>query len=168
MLRASRLNSSVGLLSSGCYATSPTYEDSSTMNIIAVFVLGLFLGWLAEWALDWYYWRGHIRRLTEGNAGLREQIASLEAVKNPPRLSAKNVPLTNKDGSHNFQAIKGVGPVFAKRLKDAGVATFEQLSRLRANQLEEILGTLYKRFFSKQETILAQAREFAKQVAQMN
>ena len=35
-------------------------------------------------------------------------------------------------------------------------------------QLEEILGTLYKRFFSKQETILAQAREFAKQVAQKN
>jgi predicted flap endonuclease-1-like 5' DNA nuclease len=136
------------------------------MNVIAMFVLGLFLGWLAEWALDWYYWRGRIRRIAEVNAGLREQIASLEAVKNPARLSAKNVPLTNKDGSHNFQAIKGVGPVFAKRLKDAGILTFEQLSRLRTNQLEEILGTLYKRFFSKQETILAQAREFARQVAQ--
>ena len=136
------------------------------MNIIAMFVLGLLLGWLAEWALDWYYWRGHIRRIAEVNAGLRGQIASLEARKNPPRLSAKNVPLINRDGSHNFQAIKGVGPVFAKRLKDAGVVTFEQLSRLRANQLEEILGTLYKRFFARQETILAQAREFARQVAQ--
>ena len=136
------------------------------MNVIAMFVLGLLLGWLAEWALDWYYWRGRIGRVTRENTGLREQIASLQARKNPPRLSAKNLPLINKDGSHNLQAIKGVGPVFAKRLKDAGVVTFEQLSRLKPNQLEEILGTLYKRFFSKQETILAQAREFAKQAAQ--
>jgi len=136
------------------------------MNVIAIFVLGLLLGWLAEWALDWYYWRGRIRRIAEVNAGLREQIASLEARKNLPRLSAKNQPLTNKDGSHNFQAIKGVGPVFAKRLRDAGVVTFEQLSRLKPRELEEMLGALYKRFFSRQETILSQAREFAKQVAQ--
>lgn len=138
------------------------------MNVIAVFVLGLLLGWLAEWALDWYYWRGRINRIANENTGLRERIASLEARKNPPRLSAKNIPLVDKDGDHNFQAIKGVGPVFAKRLKDAGVLTFDQLSRLNPSQLEEILGTLYKRFFSKQETILAQAKEFAKQVAQKN
>ena len=136
------------------------------MNVIAMFVLGLLLGWLAEWALDWYYWRGRIGRVTRENTGLREQIASLQARKNPPRLSAKNLPLIDKDGYHNFQAIRGVGPVFAKRLKDAGVVTFEQLSRLKPSQLEEILGSLYKRFFSKQETILAQAREFTKQVAQ--
>ena len=138
------------------------------MNVTAVFVLGLLLGWLAEWALDWYYWRGRINRIANENTGLRERIASLEARKNPPRLSAKNIPLVDKDGDHNFQAIKGVGPVFAKRLKDAGVLTFDQLSRLNPSQLEEILGTLYKRFFSKQETILAQAKEFAKQVAQKN
>lgn len=70
------------------------------------------------------------------------------------------------DGNDNFQAIKGIGPVFAKRLKEAGVLTFEQLSRLKTRQLEEILGTLYKRFFSRQETILAQASEFARQRAQ--
>ena len=82
--------------------------------------------------------------------------------------SAKNLPLMDAKGNHNFQAIKGIGPVFAKRLKDAGVLTFAQLSALKSKQLEEILGSLYKRFFSKQETILAQAKEFAKQVAQKN
>ena len=82
------------------------------------------------------------------------------------RLSAKNLPLVDADGNDNFQAIKGVGPVFAKRLKEAGILTFEQLSRLKTKQLEEILGALYKRFFSKQESILAQAKEFAEQVAQ--
>jgi predicted flap endonuclease-1-like 5' DNA nuclease len=138
------------------------------MNVTAMFVLGLLLGWLAEWAIDWVYWRGRINKIAKENTGLRERIASLEAKKSPSRLSAKNASLIDKDGNHNFQAIKGVGPVFAKRLKDAGVLTFEQLSRMKPRELEEILGALYKRFFSKQETILAQAKEFAKQVTQKN
>lgn len=136
------------------------------MNVVAMFVLGLLFGWLAEWAIDWYYWRGHIRKIAHENTGLKERIASLEARATPIPLSAKKVPLIDAEGNHNFQAIKGVGPVFAKRLKDAGILTFEQLSNLKTKQLEEILGALYKRFFSKQETILAQAREFGRQVAQ--
>jgi predicted flap endonuclease-1-like 5' DNA nuclease len=138
------------------------------MNVTAMFVLGLLVGWLAEWAIDWYYWRGQIGRIADENTGLREQIASLKAKKTPARLSAKNVPIVDADGNDNFQAIKGVGPVFAKRLKEAGVITFDQLSRLKASQLEEILGALYRRFFSKQETILAQARELARQRAEQN
>jgi predicted flap endonuclease-1-like 5' DNA nuclease len=136
------------------------------MNVIAMFVLGLLLGWLAEWAVDWLYWRGQITRVADENTGLKERIASLEARKNPIPLSAKNVPIIDSEGNDNLQAIKGIGPVFAKRLKEAGIVTFEQLSRLKSRQLEEILGTPYKRFFSKQETILAQAKEFAKQSAQ--
>src|SRR5919109_276266 len=128
------------------------------MNVVAMFVLGMLLGWLAEWALDWYYWRGRISKVANENISLKERIASLEARKNPAVRSAKNIPLIDADGNDNFQAIKGVGPVFAKRLKDAGIVTFEQLARLKSTQLEEILGTLYKRFFSKQETILAQAK----------
>lgn len=135
------------------------------MNVIAMFVLGLFIGWLAEWAIDWYYWRGRVSSIAKENTGLKDRIAFLEARKNPVRLSAKNIPLTDAEGNDNFQAIKGVGPVFAKRLKDRGILTFDQLSRLKSIQLEEILGSLYKRFFSKQETILAQAKEFADQVA---
>jgi predicted flap endonuclease-1-like 5' DNA nuclease len=135
------------------------------MNVVAMLFLGLLLGWLVEWAIDWYYWRGRITRIAKENTGLKERIASLEARKNPVRVSSKNIPLTDSQGNDNLQAIKGIGPVFAKRLKDAGIVTFKQLSRLKTRQLEEILGRLYKRFFSKQETILAQAKEFAKQRA---
>jgi predicted flap endonuclease-1-like 5' DNA nuclease len=133
------------------------------MNIAAIFVLGLLIGWLAEWAIDWYYWRGRIDSIATENINLKEHITALEAKKNQRLLSAKNLPLTDKDGNDNFQAIKGIGPVFAKRLKEAGVTTFRELSQLKSKQLEEILGTLYKRFFSKQEKILAQAKEFATQ-----
>jgi predicted flap endonuclease-1-like 5' DNA nuclease len=138
------------------------------MNTVAMVVLGLLIGWLAEWAIDWVYWRGRLQRATSENTNLRERIIALEAKKNQRILSAKNIPLIDKDGNDNFQAIKGIGPVFAKRLKESGVTTFEQLSKLKSKQMEEVLGTLYKRFFSKQETILAQAKEFAKQRAQNN
>jgi predicted flap endonuclease-1-like 5' DNA nuclease len=138
------------------------------MNIVAMFVLGLLIGWLAEWAIDWFYWRGRIQGVTNENTALKERITAFQAKKNQRLLSAKNVPLTDADGNDNFQAIKGVGPVFAKRLKEAGVTTFDQLSKLRSRQLEEILGTLYKRFFSKQETILAQAKELARQKSENN
>ena len=136
------------------------------MNVVAMFVLGLLMGWLAEWAIDWTYWRGRIQHVTAENTDLKKRISSLEVRKAEPIRSAKNVPLVDKDGHDNFQAIKGIGPVFARRLKEAGVTTFEQLSKLKSNQLEEILGPLYKRFFSKEEAILAQAKEFAKQRAQ--
>lgn len=136
------------------------------MSVVAMFVLGLLIGWLAEWAIDWAYWRGRIQGVTSENTNLKERITSLEAKKYQRAYSAKKVPLTDKDGNDNFQAIKGIGPVFAKRLKESGVTTFQQLSKLKSRQLEEILGTLYKRFFSKQETILAQAKEFAKQTRQ--
>jgi predicted flap endonuclease-1-like 5' DNA nuclease len=138
------------------------------MNVVAMFVLGLLVGWLAEWAIDWVYWRGRIQGVANENTSLKQRITSLEAKKNQRLFSAKNVPLTDADGNDNFQAIKGIGPVFAKRLKESGVLTFDQLSRLKSKQLEEILGTLYSRFFSKQEKILAQAKGFAKQKEQDN
>ena len=138
------------------------------MNVVAMFVLGLLIGWLAEWAIDWVYWRGRIRDIASENTTLKERITALQARKNQRLLSAKNVPLTDADGNDNFQAIKGIGPVFAKRLKEAGITTFAQLSKLKSKQLEEILGSLYKRFFSKQEKILAQAKEFAKQKTKNN
>ena len=136
------------------------------MNVVAMFVLGLLIGWFAEWAIDWVYWRGRMQEIATENTTLKERVSALEAKKQQRLFSAKNVPLTDADGNDNLQAIKGIGPVFAKRLKAAGVTTFEQLSRLRSKQLEEILGSLYKRFFSKQEQILAQAKEFAKQTMQ--
>ena len=64
-----------------------------------------------------------------------------------------------------MQAINGIGPVFAKRLNEAGVHTFEQLSQLSSKDMERILGTLFKRFFSEENTIIEEAKEFAKQKA---
>jgi len=131
------------------------------MNVLAVLVLGLLVGWLAEWVIDWFYWRRHIDRVAGENANLKERITSLEAVKNKRSPSEKFSFLTKEDGKDNLQAIKGIGPVFSRRLNEGGIDTFDQLSKLTSQELEKILGSLYKRFFSKQEGIRAQAKAFA-------
>ena len=164
------------------------------MNIIAILILGILIGWLIEWVIDWFYWRGRIHTLTEENARLQKEqqgldneekttlirehkkleeensdlkirLAELEDEINRINAAALIGHLLNKDGTHNFQTIKGIGPTFAKRLGDSGIKTFEQLAQQTPQDMERILGTLYKRFFSKKNTILAQAQEFTKHIA---
>ncbi len=136
------------------------------MNVLAMFVLGLLVGWLAEWVIDFLYWRSRISRIAGENTNLKARITSLESERGRSVESAKGLPLTDKQGRDNFQAIKGIGPVFSKRLREAGIDTFKQLAELTPQQMVEILGDLYKRFFSKQESIRAQAKEFAERKAQ--
>jgi len=76
------------------------------MNVIALFVLGLLFGWLAEWAIDWYYWRPRISRIADENTGLKERVAFLETKKTSLRVSSKNLPLIGADGNDNFQPSK--------------------------------------------------------------
>jgi predicted flap endonuclease-1-like 5' DNA nuclease len=136
------------------------------MNAFAWLVLGLLIGWLIEWTIDWFYWRSRMHPLTAENIDLKERIRSVMVQRNRMLISAKNIPLVDANGRHNLHAIKGIGPVYARRLNEAGVTTFEGLAQLKSKQLEEILGTLYKRVFAKEEKILAQAREHARQLAQ--
>ena len=140
------------------------------MGVLASIVLGLLIGWLVEWVIDWFYWRGRMRpaveenaRLAQDNTDLKERLASLETKVGKKSQLAKTRPTSDRAGKDNLQAIKGVGPVISKRLNEAGIYTFEELSQLTATELEEIMGSLAKRFFPKQESILTQAKEFAQQ-----
>ena len=135
------------------------------MNSGAAILLGLFIGWLVEWVIDWLYWRGRNRSIASENLELKERIVSLEKEVQRKSKAGQAAPRRDRAGHDNLQAIKGIGPVFAKRLNEAGIHNYEHLSRLTRGELEEILGTLFKRFFSKENTILAQAREFTEQVA---
>ena len=140
------------------------------MGVLASIVLGLLIGWLVEWVIDWFYWRARMRpaveenaRLAQDNTDLKERLASLETKVGKKSQLAKTRPTSDRAGKDNLQAIKGVGPVISKRLNEAGIYTFEELSQLTATELEEIMGSLAKRFFPKQESILTQAKEFAQQ-----
>jgi predicted flap endonuclease-1-like 5' DNA nuclease len=135
------------------------------MNIIAIFILGMLIGWIAEWILDWFYWRGRIHKAASENDELKERIISLEEELNKRPDQFITTPLINRSGRDNLQAIHGIGPAFSKRLNDAGINTFEQLSQLTPAGMEKILGTLFKRFYSQENTIIEQAKEFAEQKA---
>ena len=143
------------------------------MGVIASIVLGLLIGWLVEWVIDWFYWRGRIRpvaeenaRLTKDNADLKERLAAIESKVSRKSQLAKTRPTGDRAAKDNLQAIRGVGPVISKRLNEAGIYTFEELSQLTPDELQEIMGPLAKRFFPKQESILTQAKDFAKQKEQ--
>lgn len=105
------------------------------------------------------------KNLDEENSRLKGRLAELEAEINQIKAAALIGTLLNKDGMHNLQAIKGIGPAFAKRLNESGVHTFEELGQLTAQDMERILGTLYKRFFAKKNNILPQAKDFAKRIS---
>lgn len=105
------------------------------------------------------------KNLDEENSRFKKRVAELEAEINQMKTAALIGHLLNKDGSQNLQAIKGIGPAFAKRLNESDVHTFEELGQLTAQDMERILGTLYKRFFAKKHNILPQAKDFAKLIA---
>lgn len=143
------------------------------MNIPAIFVLGLLIGWLVEWVIDWFYWRSRTRplasenaELAQENARLKERIASLEVKVNKRSQLSKTKPIRDCAGKDNLQAIRGIGPVISKRLNDAGIYTFEELAQLTPEELEEILGSLIKKFFPGEDRMIAQAKEFAQQKSQ--
>ena len=143
------------------------------MGVIASIVLGLLLGWLLEWVIDWFYWRGRMRPIAEENAwlikdneDLKERLATIESKVSRKSQLSKTRPTGDRASKDNLQAIKGIGPVIAKRLNEAGIYTFEELSQLTPEELQEVMGPLAKRFFPKQESILTQAKDFAEQKAQ--
>lgn len=133
------------------------------MKIAAVLVLGVLMGWLVEWIIDWFYWRGRMEALAHENTTLHGRVTTLEAQRTqaPPPTPPARVKARPDD----FQEIHGIGPAFAKRLHEAGIHTFEQLAQLTPADLEKILGKLFKRFFSEENTILAQAKTLAEHKA---
>lgn len=60
----------------------------------------------------------------------------------------------------DLKKIKGIGPVIAKRLNQAGIYTFAQLADLTLDELEEALGNMLQRFINER-AILRHARELA-------
>lgn len=124
------------------------------MTPLFTFVLGLFIGWLIEWLIDYFYWR---RRYT-GSGALASPAPGMER-KTPPRRDetsprARVLP-------DDLKVIRGIGPVIERKLNEAGIRTFEQLGSLTAAQLRRILGNSIERL-SDEESLLQQARDLAR------
>lgn len=121
------------------------------MSIAVALVLGILIGWLIEWVIDWFYWR---RPRAEP---ISQPVVS--AITSAQKTVRSKRPPANPD---DLTKIKGIGPVIAKRLNQAGIYTFEQLADLTLDEFEEALGNLLERFINER-SILRQARELANQ-----
>lgn len=117
------------------------------MNIAIALVLGLLIGWLIEWVIDWFYWR----------RPWQEQAGQPAAIPVPTQKIRYKTP---PDDADDLKKIKGIGPVIAKRLNQAGIYKYEQLANLTLDEFEEALGDLLQRFINER-AILRHARELA-------
>jgi predicted flap endonuclease-1-like 5' DNA nuclease len=125
------------------------------MNPLFTFVLGLLIGWLIEWVIDYFYWR---RRDAEKEIVYVPQASSegraTPVVEMEPRPAAKVIP-------DDLKVIKGIGKVIERKLNEAGIYTFEQLGDLTPADLRRILGSTIERL-ANEEDLLQQARDLAR------
>jgi predicted flap endonuclease-1-like 5' DNA nuclease len=149
------------------------------MRVLKVFFLGLVYGWFLRWILDVIFHEDELRILSNENALLRQRI---RAVESPGSLATRSVKQTARAllpvedvqpaaagetaqrvaRSDDLKMIKGVGPQIEKKLNDAGVHSFDQMSRLTTSELQSILG-LSKRVVQNADNLLTQAKKFAQQ-----
>ena len=149
------------------------------MRAMKVFLLGLVFGWLVKWMIDEIFNEDNLRIITNENALLQERIRTLEAPKSleaksvqrtvsaPPAVerpqpSTRPEPAQRTSRKDDLKLIKGVGPALEKKLNDAGVNTFEELSRLTTLDLQNILG-ISKRVTQSADNLLTQARKLAQE-----
>jgi len=109
------------------------------------FLIGLLIGGLL--ALLFWYWQKStsaedgaldvLERLGEARRRIRELEAELAAarVEMPSRSAA--LPTSIPD---NLEVINGIGPTYARRLREAGIKTFADLTNQPPERLREITG----------------------------
>ncbi|HEY3474193.1 MAG TPA: helix-hairpin-helix domain-containing protein [Anaerolineales bacterium] len=147
------------------------------MRAFKVFIFGLLYGWFIKIAFDRIYRENEIEDLQNENAALNEYIESLEmrarsgsqeAISTRRQQSAPQAlpveapaqpPASEKD---DLKVIRGIGPAIERKLNNAGIHTFAELSQMSPEQLEGILGKMVKRL-QDEDDLIAQARELARQ-----
>jgi len=108
-----------------------------------IFWLGLFagliIGWVIEWVIDWRFWRSEQNEGIDEASRLRRELESarLEISKLSSQLTIP--PVSEGTSADYLQEIAGIGQVFARRLNDAGIYTFAQVSESSVERLREII-----------------------------
>jgi|SRR5690349_9549753 len=139
------------------------------MKAFKVFVFGLLYGWFVKVAFDRIYRGNELEDVRNENASLREYIHTLESKlqsesresKSVKRTASRPEPVQTVPEKDDLQAIKGIGPAIEKKLNNAGIQTFEALSGLTTQELENILGST--RRLVQEGDLIAQAKKLAKQ-----
>jgi predicted flap endonuclease-1-like 5' DNA nuclease len=120
------------------------------MELFTGLVAGMIIGWSLNWAIQPLLARlgdrrGGDRELNDALADMEVRLRTLEAAEagSAPRLltvseeaRVAKVFITDRDA---LDEIHGIGPVFATRLNEAGIYTFDELANLSPSEVREII-----------------------------
>ena len=124
------------------------------MNAFFTFILGLLVGWLAEWVIDFFYWRKVcVKKETALTQKYKSKVSTTSVQTPAPKSDPKMTP-------DDLKIVKGIGPVIEGKLNSAGIYSFEQLGNLTTSDLERILGDIIERL-ADEEALIQQARDLA-------
>lgn len=124
------------------------------MNAYFTFVLGLLVGLLFDWLIDFFCWRKlYIKKESALIQKSTLKIVSTSAYTPEPTFDLKMTP-------DDLKIIKGIGPVIESKLNSAGIYSFEQLGNLTTSDLKRYLGDVIERL-ADEEALIQQARDLA-------
>lgn len=93
-----------------------------------------------------------------------DELAETDVAQPMDYVTAQEVvDMQEEAGEDDFREIKGIGPVFANRLKEAGVRTFAQLAAMTPAQVAEIIGWPEERVLRSEVIEQAQALSAGRQ-----
>lgn len=97
-------------------------------------VAGLIIGWVIEWIIDWRFWRRDWQAALEEERRHQAELAAAHAEISRLRSQAAELSWPAKEAIDEvvqrdpLEQIQGIGPLFAQRLHEAGIFTFDQLA----------------------------------------
>ena len=109
------------------------------MVFVLGLVAGLIIGWIIEWIIDWQFWRAGEDFEGDISTDLQEKLeqAQLELVDLRDQLSRMPAPPRTPD---DLSKIKGIGPVYEKRLASAGIRTYADLAAAEPSAIGDAIG----------------------------
>ena len=130
------------------------------MKAVKIFVLGFILGLLYKWIIDKVYTDIEIKDILIEDPLAMDYSKLLETKE---QLMTEVRPIRPKTQKEILEVLKGIGPASVKRLNRAGVHTFDDLARLKPEELRNILGSVLKRAGIPESQVIAEAEKFAQQ-----
>ena len=154
-------------------------------SLLGYILVGLLFGWVSSTLVEWVWYRGRRRRIdlsamasaARGTQPLPEgppaqtygappgpaAATNAQSGRRRPRNDARPEPSPAQDLSNrpdNLTAVYGIGGLYERRLYQVGIFTWDQLSRVDAESLQQITRALPgsdTHAWTEQARLLAQA-----------
>ncbi|MCB0071146.1 MAG: DUF4332 domain-containing protein [Caldilineaceae bacterium] len=137
----------------------------AVLSTIASPPVALTIGALGGGALGWSYMHNYPTGARSVTVGAETDVdtGNDAAVGEQP---AESVPVLESvaldpDAADNLEAITGIGPVYADRLRKAGIQTYAQLAELTPEHVQQIIGPIRSGSMIDAQSWIAEAQQLS-------